>query len=484
MPRLLLLFPLLACGPSDQGIRNLVPVVSVTPTEIDFGQVIVQESREELVYVDNAGQAPLTADLSLSGPDAAQFTLTESSIEIGRDDLPYTVPIQFNPTSEAPATATLVVESNDRETPTVEVTLLGEGIPVPMPDICVDPTSIDWGDVPAGSSVLQIVQVENCGNADLELGSIDQQGAGAFRIELASDPSNAIVAPGETQAMLVFYEPTNELGDNGSVTIPTLNDPDEPEVEVTFIGNGGGNVQYPVAVIDCPGTASPPEEILLDGSGSYDPNALEPLVYFWTLLDKPTGSTATLDTPDQDTTTVFTDLGGDYEIMLQVENTDGVLSAPERCDLSSIPADDLHIELTWDVVDADLDLHLLMDDQAELFDVPGDCNWCNRNPSWGGAGTADDPRLDLDSRSLGPENINVETPADGTYPVVVHYYDPLGGAATNATVRVFAFGVEIFSDTQLIERNEVWEVGQVNWPDGTFGAYPLAISPAASRQCN
>ena len=141
------------------------------------------------------------------------------------------------------------------------------------------------------------------------------------------------------------------------------------------------------------------------------------------------------------------------------------------------------MELTWDTNNVDLDLHLLQNTSASLFDVPDDCNWCNKNPDWGEAGASDDPRLDLDDLADGPENINVLSPADGAYPVVVHYFDPIGGPATTATVTVWLDGVEVFRDSQILTRNEVWEVGQVNWPQATFGVYPVDIQDATRRQC-
>lgn len=483
MHRLWPLLLLLACGKSDTGIRNFEPAISLTPLSLDYGQVIEEQSVNELLFLSNEGRADLEVELTLTGPDAAVFSMAmEGMVTIPpNEEIPLTIPVTFTPAGVASYSAQITAESNDEETPLITVDLVGEGIPTPVPDICLNTAELTWTGVIVGSSNLQILSIENCGDADLELGSISQTGAGAFRIDGGSDPSHATIAPGENQAVLVFYEPTHDLGDNGTLTIPTLNDPDEPEVVVSFTGNGGGNVVYPVAVIDCPGQIAPPVDVVFDGTGSYDPNALEPLLYYWTLVTKPPGSQSTLTTLVGDTTQMFADVGGDYEVTLQVENTDGVLGAPERCAVSSAPPDDLWVELTWDVAAADLDLHLLQNDQTELFSVPGDCTWCNGAPSWSG-GSAD-PVLVQDSRSLGPESIGVPSPAAGTYPVAVHYYDPFGGASTNATVRVFAYGVEVFSDTQTLARNEVWNVGQVNWPAGTFGVYPVTLAPAANRQC-
>ena len=110
-----------------------------------------------------------------------------------------------------------------------------------------------------------------------------------------------------------------------------------------------------------------------------------------------------------------------------------------------------------------------------------DCNYCNKNPQWGEAGADDDPRLDLDDRSDGPENINILHPSDGTFHVKVHYFE--GTGAATATVTVWSYGVEVWSGSEILERNEVWDVGQVNWPDGTFGTANNALYEPDRRSC-
>jgi uncharacterized protein YfaP (DUF2135 family) len=136
----------------------------------------------------------------------------------------------------------------------------------------------------------------------------------------------------------------------------------------------------------------------------------------------------------------------------------------------------------WDGDASDLDLHLRQDG-ASLFDSPKDACFCNPNPSWDASGADDDPRLDLDDRSgLGPENINVFAPANGKTRIAVHYFESYGDGDVEATVRVYSRAVLVSTLQQTLSRDEVWEVGQVNWPDGTVGAIGT-VSKAAARKC-
>ena len=169
---------------------------------------------------------------------------------------------------------------------------------------------------------------------------------------------------------------------------------------------------------------------------------------------------------------------------LTVTNGIGTSSAPATCDIVATPADALHVELSWDTSRADLDLHLI-EEGSELFDTPGDCSWCNKTPKWAASGTSDDPRLDLDDRAgYGPENINILEPAAGQYTVMVHYYDDLGDDDVVATVRVYLnhSATPVFTDSQLMGRNQVWEPARINWPAATVAPIDTLMT-APHRTC-
>jgi hypothetical protein len=314
----------------------------------------------------------------------------------------------------------------------------------------------------------------------LSLGEIGQTGSGAF--SLGFDPSGQTIAPDNTIPLILSYTPSQSAGDSGALLFPS-NDPDEPLVELVLIGNGGGDFDYPIADIDCPGQSEPPTWVTLDGSASTDPAGYEPLTFQWAIVTRPSYSQGELSDTITESTNLFTDVAGHYVVSLVVENTIGLKSPPTKCSLDAIPADDLHIELTWDTSRADLDLHLL-EDGADFFERPGDCNFCNPNPSWGAAGGEDDPRLDLDDRAgFGPENINIKSPANGKYPLRVHYFDDQGDSAVVAKVRIYTYGLLADELSRVMHRNDVWDVAQINWPAGTVGVLSTELYTPTVRSC-
>ncbi len=64
--------------------------------------------------------------------------------------------------------------------------------------------------------------------------------------------------------------------------------------------------------------------VFVSGNASYDPAGLNPLQYQWTLLSKPSGSSAFLLTPGSVVSTFIADRAGDYVLQLGVANSAGI----------------------------------------------------------------------------------------------------------------------------------------------------------------
>lgn len=216
----------------------------------------------------------------------------------------------------------------------------------------------------------------------------------------------------------------------------------------------------------------PLDWVSLDGTASVEPNGLYPLDYRWSIVSVPDGSQATLVDRGTGTPRFWADLAGDYTFELTVGNTDGVWdSTPDTVTITAEPTDGFYVQLSWDN-DTDQDLHL-MRSGAQLYRRPGDCNYCDMNPSWGSAGTLDDPSLDYDTiDGYGPETTTIESPSPDTYRIAVVYYGE-GGApycfsgcpATTATVRLFMNGTEVRSWSRVLrDAGDVWTVADIEWP--------------------
>lgn len=477
----LLLLALFGCKGPDQEVAALTPVIGVAPAELDFGEVVLPFNEPLVLQVLNTGRADLeVSSITVSDNDDGAYALSVTEGTILREEV-LGLEVVFSPGVVAEFPRTLTIESNDKETPTYTVPLFGAGVDGPEPDIEVTPLSLDFGVTAA--PVTDWFVIKNTGDADLIIEGVDQSGSGDFASPNLP-AADTVITPGSETTVIVTYTP-GVTGTSGGFSIAS-NDPDEAVVDVSLIGNGGGEEVYPIAVINCPDSVNPPLTLPLDGTASYDPAGGTIVAYEWSIAEAPDGSSSSVASASADITSMVVDLAGDWEVDLVVVNDVGVRSAPARCEFDAIPEAAIHVELSWDTDDSDLDLHMVQAG-ASMYDSPEDVCWCNDGPDWGELGVSeDDPELALDNEEgYGPEDTRLLVPADGEYEIWAHYFHDKGGHTTTATVKVWINGREVSAAEVELTNNEAWRVGYVRWPEAVF--VEESNEPAAwdgSKNCN
>ncbi|MBM74153.1 MAG: hypothetical protein CMK59_02025 [Proteobacteria bacterium] len=518
MNTLFLSLSLLSCtganeNPGGYNINKLYPKLVSSTNEIDFGDVVVLYDHTETFQLINGGRADLEitgitvngnedtvyrtstwlVDTNDTGTQDNMIEKTEFSEEdplIIEPNESQTLEILFTPTTYLPYNRTLSIQSNDPEQSTTEIPLTGEGIDGPVPNISITPQALDFGEVSQGETETKYFEIRNSGTGVLEISNIEIEGSADFSV--VTGLGGATFAQDQFSTVIVTYTPSEEGGANGTMAL-TTNDPDEEETVITFLGNGGGDFAYPIAGINCPSEVDPPTTITFDGRSSSDPNGYEPLIYHWSVANKPLASSTDFDTQGFESATFFVDAAGQYTVELVVENSVGLFSEPAPCTFTAIPDEAIQVELSWNTGNSDLDLHFVQyqgqDGPGELYEstfgfpiyhLDYDCCWCNANPPWGESGNQDDPSLSLDNRvGFGPEVTHITSPVNGTYGIFVHYFDDKGGGLTTATLKVFLDGVEITSEARPLQDKDYWYVGDVQWLNGVGTFYQSNENPAA-----
>jgi hypothetical protein len=243
--------------------------------------------------------------------------------------------------------------------------------------------------------------------------------------------------------------------------------------------------------------------VTLSGSGS-DPDG-GTVTYRWTVTSRPAGSASMPASPTSATTTFFLDAGGTYTLQLCVTDDEGAMACCTVTVTSTVPPRGLHVELQWDTVYGDADVHLLNVTRVapDGWWTTDDCHYANRTPDWPPAGVAANPTLDRDDTDgHGPENITVDdSPASGTYTVGVHYFceHSIGAGAapgsgpTTATVRIYCDGVLIatYGGIDLSSTDDWNTIATVTYPGcratrvgtTTYGSSLLPASFTTARHC-
>ncbi len=215
------------------------PAIAWSPSSLDWGSVYSGAVITQTVTITSVG----TADLDLS--DVYLAAGTSEDFSLLSNPAPASLPpstsvlieVVYAPADLGADAGTLIVESNDPDIPQVLIPLTGDLLPAP--DIDLVPTTLTFGQVAVGNTVTMDAEIWSLGMADLELGTLVYSGSTEF--VMTTDPSGAILAPGEYTTVTVTYTPDNETADNGRIDIPS-NDPDEPLVVL--------NINAPAAAPD------------------------------------------------------------------------------------------------------------------------------------------------------------------------------------------------------------------------------------------
>lgn len=278
--------------------------------------------------------------------------------------------------------------------------------------------------------------------------SVTAQPAGAQVTLTHSGHSDAMfTADREGSYVVRVSVPARPQGDGG-VADSGVSEVTSCEIEVTVRFNG------PTAICPSDITTAPLRAVSVTGASNAD-GAISSRR--WTLTSAPSASSHPSPMPDDRAAVTFTpDVAGDYRLRYEVTD-DRDRSDACTTVVHAVPTDGLRVEMFWNPPGrtcpsatgaacdgSDVDLHLLRASAGLGWGSDDDCHWFNCNAStdrflsWTNAGSADDPRLDLDDvTGHGPENINVTSPSERSYRVGAHYFNAHGAGAQSVTLIVY-----------------------------------------------
>lgn len=302
-----------------------------------------------------------------------------------------------------------------------------------------------------------------------------EQPAGSTATLSPTDAEETTMTPDRVGTYVLVFTATDEDGLSASCEVRVRATPTPPDAI-------------------CPGTITtePLREVVLDGMGLDDGTIV---AFRWELVRQPVGSAADPPTPASAARSRFTpDVAGEYIVRLTVTDDHGNRAS---CDVlvRAVPQEGLRVEIFWNgppdrscdtmpgpgCDPTDVDLHLLRPGTEPWFHSGGDCHWANctsgRRLDWFTPAVEDDPHLDIDDvEGFGPENVNVDRPAAGTYRVGVDFW--AGDARNTATVTVniycgtgstmpvATFGPVTLRTGTVQDQNDFWRVADVEIGSG------------------
>ena len=201
------------------------PVLTFSPTSVNFGSVKLGQTVTASLTVGNSGTATLqTSSIAVTGTQRGQFSSTDRDWYTLAPGKSVTFQVSYKPTATGTATASLRVTSNDPRG-TQAVTLTGKAVSATTaPSLSVAPTSVAFGNVAVGaSSAASSVQLNNTGTAALNVSSISVAGANTGDFILSAPATPLTIAAGASASLSVVCRPTAAAARSASITIASDN---------------------------------------------------------------------------------------------------------------------------------------------------------------------------------------------------------------------------------------------------------------------
>jgi hypothetical protein len=187
--------------------------LSFSTTTLNFGNVLVNGKASQAVTLKNSGQSDV--QITQIGVSGGAFSvaglIAPVTISAGQS---VALEATFAPTTAGAASGAITIASNAQNS-TSTVTLNGSAVAASY-TMALSPTSLNFGNVNAGSSATQSLQLANTGNSSVTVTQVAASGAG---ISVSGVAVPVTLAPTQSVALSVTFAPTAAGATSGSVTV-------------------------------------------------------------------------------------------------------------------------------------------------------------------------------------------------------------------------------------------------------------------------
>jgi hypothetical protein len=218
------------CAGKLNGVKPAQASIQFTPSNLNFGNVVVGKKVSQTVSIKNTG----TTTLNIAEADFSGKQFTFSGITF-----PFSLPsgstanliVSFSGTSTGPVKATLSLKT-DAGAFSGPVALAANATPA-QAQLSVNPASVGFGSVTMGTKDSASLTLTNTGGSDLNISMMSVNGA-PFGVSGITTPKT--ISAGQSATVSVSFSPTNTGADSGDISISS-NDPQSPTT-ISLTGTG------------------------------------------------------------------------------------------------------------------------------------------------------------------------------------------------------------------------------------------------------
>lgn len=191
---------------------GLLPGIVLSDTLLNFNALTVSNSLSDTIILSNNGTAILSVSSIACTPNV--FTVNKSSTQVlpGSAD---TLVVTFTPAAVSVYAGSLTMNTDHPDFPQLQVDLHGSGLPVPSPEILVNPGFLSFGGLVPGDTASLKFSVINGGNGSLQITSITSTNP-AFIVNSATSFS---LAQSMNKEIEILFIPTIAQSYGGNIQV-------------------------------------------------------------------------------------------------------------------------------------------------------------------------------------------------------------------------------------------------------------------------
>jgi Cep192 domain 4/HYDIN/CFA65/VesB-like, Ig-like domain len=213
--------------------------ISVTPSPLEFGKVVVGTTNSHPVTLSNTTKVDLTIKaVAISGKGFAASGIPTPFVLGAGQSADFTA--SFKPAAAGAASGNISIESN---LAAMSVSLSGTGV-TSAPQLSTSTSAIGFGNVTLGTPSTQPLVLKNTGNANLEIGTVSASGAG-----FTESGSNFNLAPNQSFTVSVTFDPKTTGSVTGTLSISSNSiNSNSTSVKLSGAGVTAQTVRHSVAL--------------------------------------------------------------------------------------------------------------------------------------------------------------------------------------------------------------------------------------------
>ncbi|MHB1023877.1 MAG: choice-of-anchor D domain-containing protein [Acidobacteriaceae bacterium] len=196
--------------------------LSVSQSAVNFGSVAVGQQATQSLTLSNSG--PIAIQLQSASLTGTGFTVGGASMPMTLNaGQKVTLQVGFKPSSTGNMSGQLAIATNSSAGPAQsDVTLSGTGItqttptPVSSPILTINPTTLSFGTVTAGSTASKTITLSSTGTAAVQVNSVTVTGS-EFTVSGASFPLT--LNPGQQATLQITFKPSVSGSDTGTIMV-------------------------------------------------------------------------------------------------------------------------------------------------------------------------------------------------------------------------------------------------------------------------